>query len=628
MTETPNDTLSLTLPWRLALAVAAGLLLTAGYALHPLWWAPWLAPIPLIVAASAGQGRAWLMGAIAGAVAVTSVLGYYLGQSGAWAGTLIIIGLRVLSWGFAARLVDLANRRLPAALAMFALPVFVAGSGTVVILTSIHGAAGSLAYSQMDLPGVIQLASLGGVPMIDFVVLLPGSFLGMWLSRKRSAGEITLAAAILGAIALATGLYANARLSAPQGTAHVHATLIATDRFDYIPTDWAKVWTVYAPQVAASTRPGGVAVLPEKIALLDPVGTAAAVRDIAAMARKTQTTLVVGLEVRDGKVYHNRALVAAPGGNVSWYTKQRLVPGFEDRDVPGHAPLLIKVGDGTRGGAPVGIAICKDMHIPSIGREYAGAAEVMAVPAWDFGQDGWMGARMTLLRGVESGYAVARAARNGFVGAYDAEGRIIAEAPSSRGMTVVEADLPARSQPTFYGRFGNLFGIACVAALAGMIAALLFAPHQGQNGKQRQQNQRYDADKDGTGILTRGQQDTREQRPGNGAQTADPDGEAHTGAAHRGGVGLGRQAVKQELSPDHEDADHEADGQAQLQVMADHPQPGHGGGHAKPGCEIDDPSRLHPRQPAEPDAADDAAEGKTQRHHGGFGFGETLGDQQ
>ena len=472
MTDTSDDTLSLdtlslALAWRLALAVLAGLLLTAGYALHPLWWAPWLAAPVLIAAASGGRGHVWLIGAIAGALSVASVLGYYLGQSGAWLGTMIIIALRILSWGGAGRLAAVAGRRLPLVWAMFVLPVYMAAIETLTLMVSIHGAAGSLAYSQMDMPAVVQAAAIGGVSSIVFIVLLPGSFLGLWLTRRRTPADITLAAAILGAVAVAAGLYANARLAAPQGPAKIHATLIATDRFDIIATDWPKVWRVYAPQVAASARPGGVVVLPEKIALLDTVHVAAAVADLGAAARQTGATIVAGLEVRDGAVYHNRALVAAPDGSVAWYTKQRLVPGWEDRDVPGHAPLVVKVA-----GVPVGVAICKDMHVPSIGREYAGTTGILAVPAWDFGQDGWMGARMTALRGVEGGYAVARSVRNGLVGAYDTTGRIVAEAPSSPGMTVVEADVPAQIRPTFYARFGNAFGLACVAGFVTLVGLL------------------------------------------------------------------------------------------------------------------------------------------------------------
>ncbi len=466
MTQPSTEPLSLALPWRIVLATAAGLLLTGGYALHPLWWAPWLAPIPLIVAASSGPRHIWLIGALAGLVATLSVLGYYLGQSGAWLGTLLIIALRIMGWGATARLAARATWRLPAAWATLVLPVFMAAVEAATLMVSIHGAAGSLAYSQMDLPLVTQLASLGGVPLIVFAVLLPGSFFGVWIGRRRQPVDIAWAAGIVGVVAVAAGLYANDRLAMPQEGPRLHATLIATDRFDYIPKDWSKVWAVYAPQVATSARAGGVVVLPEKIALLDPAQTRTAVADVTALARQTRATIVVGLETHDG-VYRNRSLVAAPDGSVAWYTKQRLVPGFEARDVPGKTPLMVKVGN-----APVGVAICKDMHVPSISREYAGATGIMAVSAWDFGQDGWMGARMTQMRGIENGYAVIRSARNGLLGAYDTTGRIIAEAVSSPGMAVVEADVPVLGHATLYGRFGNIFGFLCGLGLIVMLVGI------------------------------------------------------------------------------------------------------------------------------------------------------------
>jgi len=470
--EPSDKPLSLPLTWRLVLAVLAGLLLSAGYALHPVWWAPWLAPVALIAAAS-GERHAWLMGAIAGIVAVTSALGYYLGQSGAWLGTAIIVVLRMVSWGGAARMAGGAARKLPLALAMFVLPVFVAAIEAVTLIVSIHGAAGSLAYSQMDLPGLVQVAAIGGVPAIVFIVLLPGSFASMWLVRRRRPADIAMAAGLLAAVTLAVGLQSFDRLARPEDAKKVHATLIVTDRFRGIPTDWTNVWSAYAPAVANTARADGIVVLPEKIALLDRAQATAAAQDLSRAAQQTRATIVAGIEVRDGAAYSNRAIVATPDGAIAWYTKQRLVPGFEDRDRPGHAPLMVTIGKNI-----VGIAVCKDMHIPSIGREYAGTAAIMAVPAWDFGQDGWMGARMTMLRGVENGYAVARSARDGLAGAYDSTGRVIAEATSTPGMTVVEADVPAEVHPTPYARFGNLFGFSCMAAFIALAGALVLRSRQ------------------------------------------------------------------------------------------------------------------------------------------------------
>jgi hypothetical protein len=39
---------------------------------------------------------------------------------------------------------------------------------------------------------------------------------------------------------------------------------------------------------------------------------------------------------------------------------------------------------------------------------FRGSLTLMLVPAWDFNADGWLHARMAVLRGVEGGYAIVR----------------------------------------------------------------------------------------------------------------------------------------------------------------------------------------------------------------------------
>ena len=461
MTQT-DPSLNLSLPVRLGLAIAAGLLLTAGYALHPLWWAPWLAPLLLIIAGAGSPWQARLAGGIAGALAMTSVLGYYSAMTG-WVITCLFVILRAGSWLFAARLSHMAAQRLTPTLAMLVLPATIAGLEVLTLTLSPHGAAGSLAYSQMDMPALVQIASIGGPPAVVFMILLPGSFLGIWLTRRPSLKPLLAAGGTF--LALAAGLIAFTVVRFNNPPANTLAvTMLASDRFPGIPEDWSKVWTVYSPAVTANAHAGGLVVLPEKIALVDGAGAAQAARDVSAAAITAHATVVVGIEVHDGGIYRNRALIAQPDGGVAWYDKQRMVPVFEDRDVPGKTPLFIDVAK-----ARLGVAICKDMHIPSIGREYAGTAAVLAVPAWDFGRDGWMGARMTMMRGIEGGYAIARSSRNGLLGAYDATGRILAESPSSDGMTVVTSAVPTGRRDTLYGHVGNAFGWLCLFATVALL---------------------------------------------------------------------------------------------------------------------------------------------------------------
>ena len=84
-------------------------------------------------------------------------------------------------------------------------------------------------------------------------------------------------------------------------------------------------------------------------------------------------------------------------------------------------------------GQTYGLAICKDMHFAALGRAYGlRHAAVMLVPAWDFAYlDGWLEARTTVLRGIENGYTIVRASREGLLTASDPYGRILAEVPSS-----------------------------------------------------------------------------------------------------------------------------------------------------------------------------------------------------
>jgi apolipoprotein N-acyltransferase len=88
---------------------------------------------------------------------------------------------------------------------------------------------------------------------------------------------------------------------------------------------------------------------------------------------------------------------------------------------------------------------------------------LMAVPAGDMGIDGWQHGIISVMRGVENGFAMVRAAHDGLVFASDAQGRLVGlkkDAPT--GLTMVIADLPLGPGPTLYTRIGNAFPWTCV----------------------------------------------------------------------------------------------------------------------------------------------------------------------
>jgi apolipoprotein N-acyltransferase len=450
------------------LAVASGLLLAMSYAMHPLWWAAWLAPAPIIVAALlAPVGSRRHLTLLAGLIGGVSSFAYHVTMGGWWVAVVILL-LVALAWSSAVGLAIRFVERGQALLGVLAVPVTWAAIDTLLIHLSPHGSAGSIAYSQMDALPVIQGASLGGVPEVTFVVLLGGSLLGLVAGRAFGLRLRGLPAAIAFTLAIvgASLSFGALRLREPPPARATTVALIATDGIRTQPRSWAALWQAYGAQVERAASQGTIIILPESVVRLPAAEADQAALALAAYAAQRRTTIVVGVIVEEAGRLTNRALVAQPDGSHLWYVKQHLVPGFEAAMTPGPSPLLLAAP-----AAAVGVAICKDMHFPTLERDYArDGARLMLVPANDFEVDDWLTARMTMMRGVEGGSAIARAARHGFSFVSDRYGRIVVEHRSGSAMAALIASAPAYSGGiTVYTRAGDLFGWGCVLFWAALL---------------------------------------------------------------------------------------------------------------------------------------------------------------
>ena len=453
-------------------ALAAGLPLYWVLGPQPLGWLAWCAPLPVLwLALRSSRGDAAWMTLVAAVLGLSANFAYFRLLMPLPA-VLAVIAVKSLLW----LLVVLATRRLVlryrSGWTVLAYPVLWVAIDTLMAALLPDGNWGSLAYSQADNLAILQVAALAGVPGLLFLLCLLPSALALLLAGGRPYAPAAGAAALLLAAAFAGGAWRVQGAPAP-ALARPLAGLVAIDDFIGPATPPARaqaVWDQYARHVVQLAGQGAaVVLLPEKIAVLAPAQADAVQQRFQALARSAGVWVVLGIGVEDGVGRRNLAWLFAPDGAAPVrYQKHHLAPPERDF-LAGSAYAVQPVA-----GLAMGLAICKDMHFAPLGQAYGRAgAQTMLVPAWDFQLDAWMGARMTVVRGVENGYAVLRAAREGVLTASDAYGRVLAERASSAmpGSTLL-APLPAPPfVVTWAGWLGPLFGWLCVALSLVMLCA-------------------------------------------------------------------------------------------------------------------------------------------------------------
>jgi hypothetical protein len=106
---------------------------------------------------------------------------------------------------------------------------------------------------------------------------------------------------------------------------------------------------------------------------------------------------------------------------------------------------------------------------------------VVLAPASDWRGSEHIHQRMAVLRGVEAGFSLARAARGGMVSATDSRGRRIAvQMASPIDDAIATADLPLGPGHTVYTRHGDWFGklslIFTIVLMLRLGVSILYAP--------------------------------------------------------------------------------------------------------------------------------------------------------
>jgi apolipoprotein N-acyltransferase len=434
--------------------------------LDPVWWLAWVLPGLLFYVALRNDG--WTA---AGLVAIATLIGlsanfpFFL-RVMPLVPVLIIMVLQALVWVGIYSLARRIVRVRQSAWTVLALPAVVVAVDTLLAHFNPDGNWGSLAYTQAEVLPVVQIASVFGVGGILFLLMLVNSALAVALFHgTRLRGSLPAYGATVLLLALSVG-FGWWRLQAPVEGKPVAFGIASVDDFINGPrTDKSlDVWAQYDAQVLQLAGSGAkLVLLPEKIDVLSSADAEVRKQQLAQLARENHVWLVAGLGVDNGRERRNEAWWFAPDGRlVTNYLKHFMAP--PEREFVSGSEFPVNDIDGVR----YGVAICKDMHFASLGRGF-GARDpgVMLVPAWDFGADGWLAANMTKIRGVENGFAIVRAARDGLLSISDPYGRMVAVEQSTRmpGSTLFATVNVGARVPTIYTRIGDLLGWICVTGM-------------------------------------------------------------------------------------------------------------------------------------------------------------------
>ncbi len=456
-------------------SVACGFVMRWVVGLHPDWWAVWLAPALLLTIAVRYPPRTarWMV-ALATLVG-TSVDFHYFRLVMPLYAVILSIAAQALLWMFSVFASSLIILRYRTWWTVFVFPVLWVAADTLMAALLPDGNWGSLAYSQGDNLMILQIASFFGMSGVLFLLMLVPSALAIAMSREVEVRRRWLAYGFAVLLLGAVLLYGHLRLQRPGEGIQVTFGLVSID--DPIgvraSTSYAdNILGAYDRRVAGIAAQGAqVVVLPEKIGVFRPPAADDEKHRLSTDAQQNHIWLEAGIGIDDGTRPTNWSWLFAPDGSLAaTYEKHHMAPP-ERRD-------NYAVGTGYTtypiGGQPWGLAICKDMHFAALGREYGERhAAVMLVPAWDFAYlDGWLEARTTVMRGIENGYSIVRASREGLLTVSDPYGRILAETASSAmpGDSLLVKAAIAPQVPTLYTKIGNVFGWLCVVAAVVVLA--------------------------------------------------------------------------------------------------------------------------------------------------------------
>jgi len=351
---------------------------------------------------------------------------------------------------------------------------------------------GLIGYTQYQRLPVIQIAELGGVYAVSFVILVANAAIAgcLMFAWRPAVGGVAIAGAVVGAT-LAFGVW---RLAEPAPPGEVTVAVMQPSIEQPLKFDPAFAPTTLAIYLTLTSRAGAehpdLIVWPETAAPSPLRRDPDLLRTLGALSGSLHAPLLVGSIDVDASTpprVHNSAFLLTERGIVGRYDKIQLVPFGEYVPLSGligfvrsWAEFIAELEPGSTASvfsgppAPFGVVICYEGIFPELVREFVkGGARLivnMTNDAW-FGRTSgpWQHLAMYPFRAVEHRVAVVRAANTGISAFIAPSGKIFRRVPLYE-RTVAAERVPLRTRTTLYTRLGDWLAYLALAVSGGLLA--------------------------------------------------------------------------------------------------------------------------------------------------------------
>jgi apolipoprotein N-acyltransferase len=410
-----------------------------------------------------------------------------------WGPILLLAAYCGLYVGLFAAAISWIGRRRSPALALVVCPfLWVAGEW---VRGRLMGGFpwGALGYSQYLRLQVIQIAELGGVHAVSFVLLAVNAAVAGCLvqSWRRALTGVGMAAALVGA----TLAFGSSRLAEPLPPGELRVTVIQPSIAQPLKGDPDYAATALGIAMSLTRRAGAerpdLIVWPETSVPAMLRREPALLGSLEALSHEIRAPLLVGAidaDLKSPTKLYNTAFLLTENGISGRYDKIHLVPFGEFVPLSGVIGFVRSWGEfiaelepGARTvvfpgpPAPLGVVICYEGIFPELVREFVnGGAQLivnMTNDAWFGRTDGpWQHLAMYPFRAVEHRTAVVRAANTGVSAVIAPNGQIVRRLTLFRRGTTSEV-VSLRSGQTLYTRLGEWLAYLSLAVCAGSLGA-------------------------------------------------------------------------------------------------------------------------------------------------------------